>query len=82
MSVRTGDGWLDAGVNGIEYSSELSSLEGDGEDCGAVTWMVKGPVLSMELSLWPRCVISLVPRATSTPGVAARQRLTSLAQCV
>lgn len=51
MSVRTGDGWLDAGVSGIEYSSELSSLEDDGEDCGAVTWMVRGPVLSMELSL-------------------------------
>ncbi len=44
MSVRTGDGWLDAGVNGIGYSSALSSLVGDGEDCGAVTWMVNGPV--------------------------------------
>lgn len=82
MSILTGDGWLEAGVRGIEYSSELSSLLEDGEDCGAATCIVRGPVLSMEFSLWPKWVINLVPKATSTPGVAARQRLTSLAQCV
>ena len=82
-SVLTGgDGWLEAGVRGIEYSSELSSLLDDGDDCGAATWIVRGPVLSIEFNLWPRWVISFVPRATSTPGVAAKHRLTSLAQCV
>jgi len=75
----------DDDVEGAGLSSPADEYPLDAEDRAGDAWgggtrMVNGARFSWCVREIPRCVMSLVPRVTSTPGTEARQRDTSEAQ--